>query len=180
MANRFKVVHGGPYPHFVTASVVRWLPVFVAGPYFKIVLRSLDHLRAERGLLVHAYVIMPTHLHAILTASKDDLSAVVRDFKRFTAGAIYGEAKAEGNRVLVRTFERAAEGIVGSKTHVWQHEFHPEAVYSREFFAQKADYLHANPVRKGLVADAVKWYYSSAAAFAGQEAGPIEVDWLEW
>ena len=66
MANRFKVVTGGPYPHFITTTVVRWLPVFVSEAYFDIVINNLQYLREHRGLLIHAYVIMPTHLHGII------------------------------------------------------------------------------------------------------------------
>lgn len=89
MAHRFKVIKGGPYPHYITCTVVRWVPVFTSGPYFGIITDSLKHLRDNRGLLIHTYVIMPTHLHLIVTAANDDLSAIIRDFKRFTARAIH-------------------------------------------------------------------------------------------
>lgn len=179
MSNRFKVVHGGPYPHFITTSIVEWLPVFISGAYFETVLDSLSHLRENRGLLIHSFVIMPTHIHAILTASHDDLPAIIRDFKKFTARRIYELAKADGNDLYTWMFKRAAENEPRARFRVWQDNYHPEVVYSWEFFQQKANYIHNNPIRKGLCKDTNGWYYSSAAVFDGGES-PIRIDWIDW
>jgi putative transposase len=180
MANRYKVITGGPYPHFITCSIVRWLPVFVGGPYFSVITGSLEHVRSNRGLLIHAYVMMPTHWHAIVTATNDDLSDMMRDLKKFTSRELYGLAQSEGNRLLVWCFEQAAKGDSRSRFKVWQEEFHPKAIGSDEMLLQKAEYIHHNPVRKGLVADARQWHYSSAAAYEGLGEGPVGVDFLEW
>ena len=180
MAHRFKVIHGGPYPHFITMTIVRWLPVFVSGEYFNIMLSSLNYVREHRGLAVHAYVIMPTHIHAVVTAGQDDLPAIMRDVKKFTARRIYEQAEQDGSKLHTWMFRKAAESEPRSRFKVWQDEYHPEVTYTPEFFQQKVDYMHRNPVRKGLVADAVKWYYSSASVYAGGEAGPLEIEWLEW
>ena len=179
MANRFKVVKGGPYPHFVTLTVVRWYPVFVSGPFFKILIDALNYMRCNRGLQIHAYVVMPTHIHLIVTAIHDNLSDIVRDYKRYTAREILHQAKEDGNKLLSWIFANSSRDA-NAKAKVWQDEFHPEVIYTREFFLQKADYMHRNPIRKGLAADATSYYYSSAAAFDRGEMGPLEVDWLDW
>lgn len=180
MANRFKVSTGGPYPHFATITLVRWLPVFVSGDYFKIILDSLLYMREHRGLLIHAYVIMPTHIHAVLTALNDDLSDIMRDFKRFTSRSIYQQAQKDGNRLLVWMFDSSAKNDPRSSYKVWQDEFHPEVIYSPEFFNQKVNYLNDNPVRKALVDDAGRWLYSSAQEYATGKPGPLSVDWPDW
>jgi putative transposase len=180
MAHRFKVVRGGPYPHFVTLSIVRWLPVFITGEAIGVVLSSLEHVREHRGLLAHAYVVMPTHIHLIVTASHDDLPDIMRDLKKFTSRRIFEHSEASGDRLNTWIFRKAAESEARSRFKVWQDEYHPEVIYTEEFFRQKVDYIHRNPVRKGLVGDAVKWYHSSAAAYEGLEVGPLRVDWLEW
>jgi REP element-mobilizing transposase RayT len=179
MSHRFKVVQGGPYPHFVTLSIVRWLPVFISGPYFKIVLDSLKYLKENRALMVHAYVIMPTHVHTILTARNDDLSEIIRDFKRFTAGSIEKQSELDGNRLQKWVFANAVKDS-RARSKVWQDEFHPEVIHSKEFFQQKANYIHANPMRKGLVEDVTYYQYSSATAFERGEMGLLDIDWLDW
>jgi hypothetical protein len=52
----------------VTFSVVDWLPIFVSDAAYKIVAESLSLIfcHRQKGLRINAYVIMPTHLHAIL------------------------------------------------------------------------------------------------------------------
>jgi REP element-mobilizing transposase RayT len=100
MANRYKVIHGGPYPHLITCSIVRWLPVFISGEFARIIVDSFRHLWEHRQLLTHGYVIMPTHIHAIQTARNDDLPDVMRDFKKFTSREIYRVAEASGNQLL--------------------------------------------------------------------------------
>jgi putative transposase len=52
--------------HFVTMSVVNWLPVFVSDGAFRIVADSFNFCHERKGLRVNAYVVMPTHLHAIV------------------------------------------------------------------------------------------------------------------
>src|SRR2546426_11129895 len=51
---------------YVTFSVVDWLPIFVSEAACKIVTESLNFCHRQKGLRINAYVIMPTHLHAIL------------------------------------------------------------------------------------------------------------------
>ena len=72
---------------YVTFSVVDWLPIFVSEPACKIVTESLDFCHRQKGLRVNAYVIMPTHLHAILFHADFQAKAleqVVTDFRKFT------------------------------------------------------------------------------------------------
>ena len=180
MAHRYKVMRGGPYPHLITCTIVRWLPIFVSGPYFDIVLSSLEHLRQNRGLSIHVYVVMPSHLHALVTAHRDDLSAIVRDFKKFTSRATYALAESEGNDLVTWLFQRTAKNDPRSRFKVWQDEFHPKAIDVPEVFLQKAEYIHLNPVRKGLVKEPESWYYSSAAAYASGRDDPLSIDVLEW
>src|SRR5438876_12146868 len=51
---------------YVTFSVVDWLPIFVSEAACNIVTESLNFCHRQKGLRINAYVIMPTHWHAIL------------------------------------------------------------------------------------------------------------------
>jgi REP element-mobilizing transposase RayT len=66
--------------------------IFTRSVYADLVIESLNFYKREKGLCVHAWVLMPNHLHAILSA-KDGfiLSDILRDFKKFTAGKILKE-----------------------------------------------------------------------------------------
>src|SRR6266705_1332868 len=66
---------------------VDWLPIFVSEAACKIVTESLNFCHRQKGLRINAYVIMPTHLHAILFHVDFQAKAVeqvVTDFRKFT------------------------------------------------------------------------------------------------
>lgn len=172
-------MHEQGYPYFITCSVVDWLPVFLESRYCDVIVDSLKYCRENKGLLIHGYVIMPTHLHAI-TSSVNELSPSIRDFKSFTARAIKKLLEADSNNLLLWALSRAAElGREADEQSFWQDNFHPEMIYSKEFFEQKMDYIHANPLRKGLVSTPGGWRYSSAAAYLEQEDIPLSIDHLD-
>jgi len=59
-------IHADSSVYFITYTVVEWLPVFVSGAANSIVTDSFRHCHEKKGLRINAYVIMPTHLHAIV------------------------------------------------------------------------------------------------------------------
>ena len=171
-------------PHFVTWSVTEWLPVFVSDAYSGIITRSLEFCRANKGLLVHAYVVMPTHAHAILSVQEGfSASDVIRDSRKFMAKEIVRQLREDGNGLFDWVFRDAArkEGRPEGSYKVWQSGSHPETLSSEKFVVQKLEYLHNNPVRKGLVEAPEHWRYSSAPFYVlGVADGPLEIDVLEW
>ncbi len=77
--------------NYLTMTVVGWIDVFTRQRYRDILLESLKYCREEKGLMVCAYVIMSNHVHLIAQAKQkatQDLSAILGDFKKFTAKAI--------------------------------------------------------------------------------------------
>jgi putative transposase len=87
--------------HFLSFSVVEWIDIFTRDTYCYVIVNSLNHCIAEKGLIVYSWVIMSNHLHLIVAASKGDLSDIVRDFKKFTAQKILQfieDNKAESRR----------------------------------------------------------------------------------
>ena len=153
------------YPFFVTCSVVRWLPLFELEPYRSIILESLTYIVAHKQVELNAYVIMPTHLHAILwPAPEQRIGNILRDFKRFTSRAISRLAEERNDArylAVFRAARQAGRAQDRSQYQVWQEGSHPEAVHSPFFARQKLEYIHDNPVRAGLVSSAVQWDYSS-------------------
>ncbi len=169
MPNSYRVFTDQHYAFFITWTVVDWLPLFDHAPYRKIVLDALNYLRTNKNTQLNAFVIMSTHLHAILWPEiGTSLSDVTRDFKRFTSREISREASRQGTTEFIETFKRArnenrAQDV--STYQVWQEGSHPEAIFTEKFARQKMDYIHMNPVRAGLVKVATDWPYSSVKAY---------------
>jgi REP element-mobilizing transposase RayT len=65
-------------PHFITSTVVAWLPIFTAAARCDILVESIEFCRKRKGLQVFAWVIMDNHFHAIFAAP--ELSRVMADF----------------------------------------------------------------------------------------------------
>jgi putative transposase len=173
----YRIFSDKNYAYFVTWTVVDWLPLFAESIYCQIVLDSLNYLRTNKHTMPNAFVVMSSHIHAILWPEDGvNLSDVTRDFKRFTSREISTEANRQGGHQIIRVFEKArainrAQDI--SQYQVWQEGSHPEAIYSEKFAKQKMDYIHLNPVRAGMAKTADEWPYSSARAYLlGEETYP--------
>jgi len=100
---------------------------------------------AERWY-VHLLVLMPDHLHALISfPEQESMAAVVANFKEMTA-------KKAG-------------------VH-WQGGFFDHRLRTDESFELKAAYIRANPVRAGLVDDAARWPWVWEAGVNGGPSGP--------
>ncbi len=72
-------IHSTDYPHFLTATINQWQPLFTRTETVNIVLNSWRFLQQEADFKLYGYVILENHLHLI--AASADLS---RDMQRFT------------------------------------------------------------------------------------------------
>ncbi|MGB1252105.1 MAG: REP-associated tyrosine transposase [Candidatus Promineifilaceae bacterium] len=175
--DRYKFIEG-EHPHFLTCTIVNWLPIFASPACAKIVLNSLQFLQKQNRLVVYAYVIMENHLHLI--ASSENLSKEMGDFKSFTARKIidYLQEK-DAKRVLGQLKEYRLRHRLDRDYQLWQQGSHPKVIMNEKMMVQKIDYIHQNPVKRGYVDEPVHWRYSSVRNYEGGEGLiPVETEWL--
>ena len=79
--------------HFVTFAVVEWVDVFTRKEYGNIILDSLRFCLEEKGLLLHGWCLMSNHIHLIASAKNENLSNILRDFKKFTSKKVVAAIK---------------------------------------------------------------------------------------
>lgn len=167
--------------HFLTFSIVGWIDIFSRQRYRDLILDSFQFCRREKGLLIGGYVIMTNHIHTIWTASNNNLSDIIRDFKTFTSkeitSSIENELESRREWLLYMFNYHANRTNANDKYKVWTGNNHPEAIYSDKFLRQKLNYIHMNPVRAGLVAEPEDYLYSSAGDYMGK-AGITKIDLL--
>jgi REP element-mobilizing transposase RayT len=170
---------GENLPYFCTLTILDWIPVFIDVRYIDPLIECLSFCRANKGLRLFAFVIMPHHLHLI--AAADDLHAQMRDFKRFTSRTIHVRLVADHRETILAWLNYAAQRARRERGEFsfWQDGFHPQAIAARAVFEQKLCDLHENPVRKRLVAVVEDWWYSSAAWYAGGREVCMPMDLLE-
>jgi REP element-mobilizing transposase RayT len=175
--------HSDRSVYFVTFSIVDWLPVFIAEASMRIVTDSLNYCHKNKGLRTNAYVIMPTHMHAILfhqTLDGAELERVLIDFRKFTGRNLCDYSDKHFPACFAETF-RAAAGK-DRERRFWQPSRHPEVIETESFWNTKIDYLHANPCRKGLVVRAADWRFSSASFWQseGKFANDVVLSPIPW
>ncbi len=166
--------------YFVTSTVVHWIDVFTRRQYKEIIIDSLNYCVGNKGLVVHAYVIMSNHIHIIISKSSSDtsFSAIMRDFKKFTATHIIKAIKENIQesrqdwilKALLITGKRNANN---KNYQFWQQHNHPIQIEG-EMIDQKLEYIHYNPVKAGWVLEPQEFYYSSARNYAGLEI-PLKI-----
>ena len=171
--------------YFVTFTVVEWIDVFTREKYSQIVLESLKYCQKEKGLVIHAWVIMSNHLHLIISRNKEGVafSDIVRDFKKFTATRIIASIRENAhesrrnwmNWIFKTKGERNRNNVY---VQFWKQDSHAELLYSNKFMDQKLDYIHMNPVRAGIVDEPEYYRHSSARDYCGQK-GLLEIVFIE-
>jgi REP element-mobilizing transposase RayT len=150
-------------PHFLTCTVMEWLPVFTRTEAVTILLDCWSHLRQHEGLKLHGYVVLENHLHFVAQAPR--LDKCNASFKSFTAGKLISLLKQHRKRR--RKTDRQYQ--------FWQEGVHAELLFSEAMMREKLTYIHQNPVKRGYVDKAEHWRYSSARNYLG-EKGLIDID----
>ena len=169
---RYKV-HDNAYPHFLTCTVVEWLPVFTRPEAVQIVLDSWAYLQKSSRLTIFAYVVLENHLHLI--AASNNLPKEIGDFKSYTARQIIDWLKRTNSAAMLDLlhYHKSADKC-DREFQLWQEGSHPQQISSDEMMGQKIEYIHNNPVKRGYVDHPTHWRYSSARNYEGQP-GLLEV-----
>jgi putative transposase len=127
------------------------------------VLDALESIRRDHDVALWAYVIMPEHVHVLLLPRQPqyEMRRILVALKRPVSDAARAYLEEiEDDRWL----ERLSVEYPSRKVfRFWQ----PGGGFDRNIFREKTvpaviDYIHANPVRRGLVAQPTDWEWSSA------------------
>ena len=162
--------------HFITSSIVGWIPIFTKEKYFDIIIKTLKYSKQYKKLHILSYVIMDNHIHAILSC--DNLSKFMKEFKSYTAKEIIRNLGDDNNILILKKLRNYKKrGKTESRYQVWQEGFHPQEILNEEILKQKIEYIHNNPLRRGLVERPEQWIYSSASNYI-LGTGLIDIDIL--
>lgn len=160
--------------YFVSFAVVEWIDVFTRNLYKNILVESLSFCQQNKGMEIIAWCIMTNHVHLIFRSIKEQRpELLLGDFKRFTSKAIIKAIKENPQEtrknVILEQFRKAAKKSSNVKNYqFWQHDNKPIELWSNAVIQEKIDYIHQNPVEKGLVFRPEDYPYSSAVDYAGE------------
>ncbi len=169
--SRYKITDPA-LPHFITLTVLHWIPVFTRPDTVTILLDSLRYLIRE-GLTLYAYVILENHCHLIVQSQHLDRD--IARFKSCTARQLLDYLKKNKVKQILEQLAFYKKAHKKDRAYqFWQEGVHPEWIQNEAMLRQKVEYIHQNPVKRGYVDEAVHWCYSSARDYAGKE-GLLEV-----
>jgi putative transposase len=162
--------------YFITASTCGWKPLFFDPVYAEIILNSLTWLRKEKRMLLYAFVLMPSHLHAIVQPVDRSIGDLLQNFASFTAHAILHQLRSEDRQELLSYFHEQSRDS-HTEHSIWQ-DVQAKNIFSEKFLTQKLEYIHQNPVAKewNLVQERARYKYSSACFYDEDRQPIIEID----
>ena len=171
--SRYKI-YEPTHPHFVTCTILHWIPLFTRRESVQIILESLIYLQKSDNLKIYSYVILENHLHLLI--SSDDLAKTVSKFKSFTAKELLKLLQKQNVRtVLEQLAFYKKQHKTDTEYQVWQEGYAPKLIGSEKMMLERINYIHQNPVKRGYVDEAKHWRYSSARDYEGIK-GLVEVE----
>ena len=170
--------------YFLSCAAVQWVDIFTRPVFADVVVESLRFCAEKKGLIIHAWVLMPSHIHLIVSAKTGFvLSDILRDFKKYTAGKILKsleDSRVESRKSWMTWLFTSAgkENSRNEKYQFWQQDNHPVELTDAAMLQQRLHYLHENPVRAGLVWEPWHYKYSSACDYMNNQKGLVEIDFI--
>ena len=147
--------------HFITFSCYRRLPHLATPARRDLFLRVLEQARRRYGFALLGYVVMPEHVHLLMTMpTVGDPSVVMK--------------------VVKERFSRLLRKREALMDRVWQKRFYDFNVCTERKRVEKLRYLHRNPVKRGLVQSPEEWDWSSFRSYLNHEKGLVEVEPCPW
>ncbi len=166
---------------FITITCNQWLPLIERVEGYDIVYRWFQYLR-NKNHYINAYVIMPNHMHVLLsfTKTRQRINTIIGNGKRFMAYEIIQRLE---NGHETQLLDRLSVGtqtanLANRKIHaVWETSFDWKHCFQVSFANQKLLYAHNNPCRGkwALCHGPIDYPHSSAKFYATGEPGLSEV-----
>lgn len=162
--------YGAHHLHFITCSCYRRLPFLNSERARKLFLSILEQTRRRYRFVVVGYVVMPEHVHLLITEPQvGSPSTVMQVLKQRTARALLPERQRRdpSQRELCR--EETGRSL-------WEARFYDFNVWTTKKRVEKLHYMHRNPVKRGLVESPEQWQWSSYRFYLLDEPGLVTVN----
>jgi len=189
---RWKNFDEGASCYYITSTFTDWMKLFRSSRVLQIVREEITRATTECGAGTLAYVFMPEHLHLLTYLPEKDL---IHRYCKLWRGrsarriALYLEQETSfapiphGGGVLdaQAVLNRMATHAHGTARHaVWKEQPRSMVVWSKPVVMQKIEYIHNNPVKRGLTSHPADWPFSSWRFYEGDGKSLLPIaDWPE-
>jgi putative transposase len=136
-----------------------------------LLLETLERVRRRYRLAVLGYVVMPEHVHLLVTEpQRATLSTAIQALKLGFVCSLVPMSRKTGE-----TWGTPFSGTP-IPNHFWQARFYDFNVWTERKRIEKLRYIHRNPVTRGLVASPEQWHWSSFRWYWCGEKGPVKIN----
>jgi len=174
MPRKLKRYHGRGDLHFITFSCYERRALLGTVRARDLFLKILEQVRRRCAANLMGYVVMPEHVHLLLSEpKKGTLAKLMQVLKQRVSHAMRRGRRREVSGQLLLAFPASSSGL----RRFWQRRYYDFNVYSAQKIREKLDYIHANPVKRKLVTHPKDWpvwparVIFCAVAFARQNLG---------
>ena len=166
MPHKLKRIVGRQDFHFITFTCYQRRKFLASVKSKNLAVRVLSEVRARLHFKLIGYVIMPDHMHLIISEPPGSVPAkAMRVFKQRVSRLLRGKKRCNRAQLLLPFPEEGPQF-----RRFWQRRYFDMNLYSNYMIRQKLDYIHANPVKEKLVSHPKHWPWSSWSAYAGKES----------
>ena len=152
-----KRFHESGQTHFVTFSCYRRCPLLIEPTAKQAFESALERVRRCYEVRIYAYVIMPEHVHLLLSEpERETLAVAIKSLKQGVSRRLIGEAG-----------------------HFWHKRYYDFNIRDHKQFVEKLRYIHRNPVTRGLCDCPEDWEWSSFRHYATGCEGSVKIE-SEW
>jgi len=164
--------------HFITFSCYQRQP-FLSTPHARRVFeQTLEDVRRWYGLYVKGYVVMPAHVHLLVSEpERSSLRVSLQMLKQIVAQKLKPGLSASSGAPSFPLQREDGPRVVPKR--FWQVRYYDFNVRTRKKQIEKLRYIHRNPVQRGLVEKPEDWPWSSFLHYATGVEGVVEIE-SEW
>ncbi|MCZ6532917.1 MAG: transposase [SAR324 cluster bacterium] len=162
--------------HFLTFSCHQRLPLLVGENTLGWIVDAIARAKDKYRFALWAYVIMPDHAHLLVFPlhSGCDISAFLKAVKQSVAR----KARIEWANIDSELLNKLAVKRAGKPAfRFWQAgPGYDRNIRTDDELVEKVNYIHNNPVTRGLADNPQDWEWSSARWFQGIREVPLDID----
>jgi putative transposase len=179
MKHRLERRYGLRDLHFITCSCYHRLPLLGAKATRNLFLSILSDVRDRYDFALLGYVVMPEHIHLLISEPRGGTpSTVMQVLKQRVSRAVRRRKRRRAPPGQMRLWD---EVPVPRCRRFWQRRFYDFNVWTRKKRNEKMNYMHFNPVKRGLAAHPKDWLWSSYLFYSTGERGvcPPNPEWIQ-
>jgi putative transposase len=161
------------------------LPLFASVRSKNVFVKILDEVRDRYGFLLAGYVVMPEHVHLLISEpARETPSTVMQVLKQRVSRRLRRQTRKRTTAAQLNLLFGRVDHSLPQFRQPRFYDFRVRAllgarrknVWSQKKFVEKLQYMHLNPLKRKLVAHPKDWPWSSFSFYTNKDPGLVRID----